>query len=214
MAVTQLLLTGVPAFVSRVIGPTTVRFAIEENEYDPNKSIEVNLANNTLAIQAAMWSQAVDCDHQTTGGLTTIGPTFHAGMHVGGVYLAERLVTQHANVLASWPPPPDSLYQYQLVARSTNGQIARYHGFKVRVVSPAVGSHVHVAFYRAGATAPSGPPQWIDLADADACDPASNGFTKLTASASVGTEAALFLSARIIMYDGPNYPKYPKYLGW
>jgi len=213
MSGTQLVLTGVPAFVGDVRGATTVRFFIDENDFDPNHLIEVDLAKHPQAVQASAWGQGVDCDYQTAGGLTTIGPRFNAGAHVGAVYLADRLVTQYASVLASWPPAPDARYQYQLVIRSHNNH-ARYHGFKVRVVSPAVGTLAHVAIFRAGEPTPSGEPRWLDLADQDWCDAHANGFTTIEPSSPVGTVGALFLSSRVIPLEGPNYPKVPPSFGW
>lgn len=215
MAVTQLVLTGVPAFVGSVRGPTTVGFWIDENEFDPKNLIEVDLAKNTAAVAAAQWVNEVECDHQTTGGLTTIGPRFHAGPHVGGVYLAERMVQRYASALASWPPTPDDTYQYQLVIRNDGVNVVRYHGFKVRVMSPVVGSLIHVAFVRVGEQAP-GPMaarRWIDLADPGTCDPKSNGFTTIDPASPVGTVGAVFLTPEVIAFDGPNWPKIPPYLG-
>lgn len=214
MAVVQLVLTGVPAFVASVTGQTTVKFSINENDFDPNHLIDVDLAKNPQAVQAASWGQDVDCDYQTTGGLTTIGPAFHSGAHVGAVYLAQRLVTKYATQLASWPPAPDAIYQYQAVLRSNNGTLARYHGFKARVVGPSVGTLAHVTFFRAGASAPSGPPLWIDLGDPDSCDPQANGFTTIVTSSPAGTVGALFLSERLIAYESPTHPKLPPAYGW
>ncbi len=216
MAVTQLVLTGVPAFVGAVRGPTKVGFFIDENEFDPKKLIEVDLAKNTAAIAVANWSSEVECDSQTTGGLTTIGPRFSAGPHIGGVYLAERLVQQYKSALADWPPAPDELYQYQAVLRSDNGNVTRYHGFKVRVLSPAKGTHAHVAFIRAGEAAP-GPlarRQWIDLADPDYIDPKANGFTTIDPASPVGSDGAVFVRSEVIAMDGPSWPKFPRNQGW
>jgi hypothetical protein len=213
MAVTQLLLTGVPAFVGSVVGQTKVRFSIDENDFDPNRLIEIDLAKNPQKVQPAAWAQDVDCDHQTAGGLTTIGPTFHAGPHCGAVYLSDRLVTQHAALLANWPPAPDARFQYQLLLRNNNGQTARYHGFKAQVVNP-VGSLARVAFFRTGAAAPFAVPEWIDLSDPDVCDAASNGFTTITAASPIGTIGAVFLNSRITIRDVPQNPKIPKNLAW
>jgi hypothetical protein len=205
----------VPAFVGAVRGPTQVGFFIDENEFDPKKLIEVDLAKNTQSVAAAQWAAEVECDHQTTGGLTTIGPKFHDdARHVGCVYLTESLVTKYATALASWPPQPDTRYQYQLVVRSVDGNVARYHGFKARVVSPANGTLARLALYRTAGTAPSGPPQWFDLADPAACDPESNGFTTITPSSPVGFVGAVFLSSQVVALDGPSYPKIPRNLGW
>ena len=103
MAVTQLVLTGMPAFVGAVRGPTKVGFFIDENEFDPKKLIDVDLDKNPATVAPASWATGVDVDYQTTGGWTTIGPSFNGGAYVGGVYLAQRLVTQYASVLANWP---------------------------------------------------------------------------------------------------------------
>lgn len=217
MATHQVVLTGVPAFIGAVKGPTTLQFFIDENDFDPARLIEVDLAKNPMAVGGPAWAQGVDVDHQLPGGWTTIGPKLHSGTHVGAVYLSERLVQQYANVLANWPPPPDDLYQYKAVVRTGTGGMSRYHGFKVKVLSPAVGSLVHVAFVRVGTAAP--PPgtaeaRWIDLADPDVSDPAANGFTAITPASPVGTTGALFLSDRVVAADGPMYPKYPRALGW
>jgi hypothetical protein len=213
MAVTQIVFTGVPAFVGVVKGPTTVQFFIGEKEFDPANLIEVNLANNPKSIGVSAWARDVECDHPTKGGSTTIGPEFHRdAKHVGCVYLAERIVAKYANVLAHWPPQPDERYQYQLVLRA-NGEEARYHGFKVEVVSPAVGTLVHVRFFRAGMSTPVGPPQWIDLADPSVCDPQSNGFTTITTASPVGTVGALFVSSGVTVARVPSDPKIPPYQG-
>jgi hypothetical protein len=216
MPATEVVLTGVPAFVGAVLSPTKVRFAIDENEFDPTKMIEVDLAKNTAAIAAAQWGTTLECDHQTTGGLTTIGPTFHAGPHVGGVYLAQRLVTQFASVLASWPPQPDDIYQYQAIVRADNGTVTRYHGFKVQVRSPAAGSRAHLAFARVGQTPAPGNvnARWIDLADPEWCDPAANGHTTVTPASPVGTVGAVFLRSQVIALESPDYPKWPRSLAW
>jgi hypothetical protein len=214
MAATELLLTGVSAFVAQVISSTKVRFSIAENDFAANHLIEVDLAKNPNTVQPGAWATDVDCDFQTTGGLTTIGPTFHNGVHVGAVYLAQRLVTQYATVLAGWPGQPDDMYQYQSLLRSNNGTVSRFHGFKARVLGPTSGSLSHIALFRAGGTAPAGPPQWIDLADPDVCDPQANGFTTITPASAVGTVGALFLSSRVIAYEGPQFPKFPKGYGW
>ncbi len=212
MPANQLLLTGVPAFVGEVLGPTRVKFFVDEKQSNRGNMVEVDLAKNTQAIAAAAWAQDAECDHQTHGGRTTIGPTFHRdAKHVGCVYLAERIFTRYP-FLASWPPKPDERYQYQLVLRANGGE-ERYHGFKVRVVSAAVGSLAHVEFFAVGESAPSGVPQWIDLADRDVCDPQANGFTTITPASPVGTIGALFMSSRVIAADVPNHPKIPPYAG-
>lgn len=212
MAANQLLLTGVPAFVGEVLGPTRVKFFIEEKQFDTKNMVEVDLAKNTKACAPATWAQDVECDHGTQGGLTTIGPTFHRdAKHVGCVYLAERIFAKYP-FLASWPPKPDERYQYQLVLRA-DGNEQRYHGFKVRVVSPAVGTLAHVEFFAVGEPVPSGVPQWIDLADPAVCDPYANKFTTITPASPVGTIGALFMSSRVIAADVPNHPKIPPYSG-
>jgi hypothetical protein len=213
MPASQLVLTGVPAFVGAVLGPTRVRFFIDENEFDPTKMIEVDLAKNPQAVQPGNWGTDVDCDHQTTGGLTTIGPRFHAGSRVGAVYLAQRLVTQA--VLASWPPQPDEIYQYQAIVRDNNGVNSRFHGFKAKVVSQSVGTLARLAFIRPGTQGPgNGPALWIDLADSDLCDPKANGFTTIEPSSPVGTVGAVFLSSKVTPFDVPDHPKVPKSAGW
>jgi hypothetical protein len=215
MAATNLLLTGVDAFVAQVISATKVRFSIAENDFAANRLIEVDLAKNPNTVQPASWATDVDCDFQTTGGLTTIGPTFHSGVHVGGVYIAQRLVTQYASVLSGWPGTPDDIYQYQALLRSDNGTVTRFHGFKVRVLGPSVGTLAHVAFIRIGTpSASAGQPRWVDLADASYCDPQANGFTTIGPTSAPGTVGALFLSSKIIALDGPQYPKWPRNFGW
>jgi hypothetical protein len=216
MAVTQLVLTGVPAYVGVVTGSTTVRFFIDDNDFDPAHLIDVDLAKDT-SLPPASWATAVDVDQQTTGGLTTIGPKFHRdGRHAGAVYLAERLVTARAAALASWPPPPDARYQYQAVLRDVDGTTTRYHGFKVQVLSPAVGSIAHLAVIRTGASSPAvgDHVRWIDLADPETCDPIANGFTTIDATSTVGTVGALFLTSTAIGVQAMDHPKVPRSLGW
>ena len=55
MATTQLLLTGVPAFVANVTSSTVVQFTIDENDFDPAHLIQVDLANNT-SLPPAQWA--------------------------------------------------------------------------------------------------------------------------------------------------------------
>lgn len=217
MAVIQLVMTGVPAFVGTVLGRTKVKFFIDETEFDPRKQIEVDLAKNTKDVPAAQWATDVDVDKQTDGGWTTIGPRFHAGPYVGAAYLSERLVNQYAPVLASWPPTPDAIYQYQAILRSDNGTLTRFHGFKVVVVTAARGNHAHLAFIRVGETAPVGgraAARWIDLSDSDVSDPASNGFTTITAASTPGTVGALFLRSEVMAAGAPHNPKVPRGEGW
>lgn len=214
MPAVQLVLTGVPAFVYVVRGATTVRFSIDENVFDPNRMVDVDLAKNT-SLPAASWATGVDVDLQTAGGFTTVGPRFPRGVHNGGVYLAQRLVTQYSALLASWPPAPDALYQYQAVLRSDNGNITRYHGFKVRKRGAAQGTLVHLAFYRAGdATPGSLGSDWIDLADPDISDPQANGFTTITPASPAGTDGALFLTSSAMAALAKPPPKWPPSQGW
>jgi hypothetical protein len=214
MAVHQLVMTGVPAFVSVVQGPTRVRFHVDPNDFNPANVIDVDLAKNPAVIPPAQWATDVDVDYQTTGGFTTIGPRFHGGSHVGAAYLSERLVTQFKPVLATWPPAPDELYQYQAVLRSDNGVITRYHGFKVRVMSPGTGTLAHLGFIRVGTSAPSLGADWIDLADPAISDPAANGFTTITTSSARGTEGALFLTSGAMAAMAKPGPKIPVFAGW
>lgn len=217
MAVTQLVLTGVPAFVGVVRGPTSVGFFVDDKQFDPNRLIEVDLAKNPARVDPARWATDVDCDSQTTGGLTTIGPEFPKdNRYVGGVYLAERLVKKYASVLAGWPESPDDIYQFQAVLREEKGTVTRYHGFKVQVLSAGRGTQAHVAFIQPGDSTP-GPRstrQWIDLADPGTCDPKSNGFTTIDAASPPGTIGALFLNAEVFAKDPPSWPKFPRWLGW
>lgn len=215
MAVNQVVFTGVPAFVGVVKGRTTVEFFIDENEFDPANMIAVDLAKNPDAISESAWATDVECDFQTTGGGTTIGPHFNGGNHVGCVYLADQLTRKYAKVLASWPPKPDDIYQYQLVHRADPRGVMRYHGFKGQVMSAAKGSLAHVSFIRTGSPTPAGGPGWwIDLDDPGVCDPASNGFTKITPSSPVGSIGAVFLSSAAIAAAPPTWPKIPPWLGW
>lgn len=210
----EILLTGVPAFVCAVKGPTTVGFVIDENLFDPTKVIEVDLAKNPNTVPPGQWDTDVDVDYQTTGGWTTIGPRFHGGIHVGGAYLAPRLAKRYASALAGWPPPGDALYQYQAVLREENGVIARYHGFKVRVMSPGRGTLAHLGFIRPGTRVPSLGVNWVDLADPTMCDPAAHGFTTITPQTPVGSEGALFLTSGGMTAMSKPGPKYPPGDGW
>lgn len=211
MAVTQLVFTGVSAFVGDVTGPTQVKFYVEEHEFDPTKRIAVDLAKNPDNVAPAAWGTDVDVDmFKQFGGWTTIGPSFHGGVHVGGVYLAQRLVP--ADI--AWPPPGDALYQYQALLRDDNGTKTRYHGFKVRVMSPSSGTLAHLGFIPVGASAPTGGVYWIDLADPTVSDPQANGFTTITPSSPAGTVGALFLTASGMATLAKKPPKYPAALGW
>ena len=53
MAVNQLVLTGMPAFVGVVRGPTKVGFFIDEDEFDSTKLIEVDLDKNPATVAPA-----------------------------------------------------------------------------------------------------------------------------------------------------------------
>jgi hypothetical protein len=213
MASTQLVLLGVPAFVGSVTGSTTIGFTIDEATYGAASSISVDLAKNT-SLPPAQWA-TVDVDKQTTGGYTTIGPTFNNGQYVGAVYLADRLVQTYKTQLAAWPAPPDVRYQYQAVLRADDaGNVTRYHGFKVQVMTAAAGSLIEVQSIPVGSTAPVGIGQWIDLADAGYSDPKANGFTTIDATSPVGTVGALFLTEAAMDPDWPPVgPKIPRFLG-
>jgi hypothetical protein len=214
MATTQLVLLGVPAYVVSVTSATACGFVIDELTYATANVIDVDLAKNTT-LPPAQWAAGVDVDQQTGDGLTTIGPTFNAGPHVGAVYLADRLVQKYKSVLASWPPSPDATYQYQAVLRGDDGgDVERFHGFKVSVVSAAQGSLVQIAYIVPGQSAPSGTTRWIDLANTGAYDPKSNGFTTIDATSPVGTIGALFVSSAVLAEIDPTYPKLPRVLGW
>ncbi|MFT3698296.1 MAG: hypothetical protein QM831_34455 [Kofleriaceae bacterium] len=207
MAATSLVLLGVPAFVGQVTGQTTIGFFTDETTYDPALLINVDLAKNT-SLPPAQWATGVDCDIATTGGWTTIGPTFNAGPHVGGVWLADRLVQKYANVLASWPPSPDARYQYQGILRADDaGNVTRYLGFKVQVLTKSSGTLVHVAFISPGQSAPtpSSPTRWIDTADPQSSDARANGFTTIDPTSPVGTVGALF-ATKAVVADGPGWP--------
>jgi hypothetical protein len=217
MATTQLVLLGVPAFVNSVTSSTACSFTIDELVYDTASSIAVDLANNTT-LPPAQWA-TVDVD-SVTSGWTTIGPTFNSGAHVGGVYLADRLVKKYAALLAGYPGVPDEIYQHQAVLRANDvGVVTRYHGFKVVIVTAGVGSIVRVAFIRAGTSIPATlgpdiPMRWLDLADASVSDPKSNGFTTIDGTSPVGTVGALFLTAPTITNQAIPMEKYPRGLAW
>lgn len=212
---TQLVLLGVPAFVSQVTGPTTVGFFIDENQFDPAQLINVDLAKNT-SLPASKWATEVDCDIATTGGWTTIGPTFNAGPHVGAVYLSQRLVDKYKAQLANWPPSPDAIYQYQGILRADDaGNVTRYLGTKVQVIGKSQGTLIHVAFITPGQSTPGPDPatRWVDTGDLLQVDAKSNGFTTIDANSPVGTVGSLFTTeavARPLVYP----PKIPVSLGW
>ena len=215
MATTQLVLLGVPAFVNSITSATACTFTLDELIYDAASSIAVDLANNT-SLPPSQWATGVDVDKQTTGGWTTIGPTFGLGNHVGAVYLADRLVAKYKVVLASWPPAPDAVYQYQAVLRgNADVETARFHGCKVQVINAAVGSLINVATIPVGMSTPVGTGTWIDLADTALWDPKSNGFTTIDATSPVGTVGALFVAV-VATEPGfpPGIPKLPRSLGW
>jgi hypothetical protein len=215
MATTQLVLLGVPAFVNSITSATACTFTLDELVYDAANSIAVDLARNT-SLPPSQWATGVDVDKQTTGGWTTIGPTFNLGTHVGAVYLADPLVQKYKAVLASWPPSPDSVYQYQAVLRGdASGEVARFHGCKVQVMTATVGTLIKVAAIPVGMSASVGTGTWIDFADTTSWDPKSNGFTTIDATSPVGTVGALFVNV-IAMDPGfpPSVPKVPRILGW
>jgi hypothetical protein len=205
----HIVFTGVDAFVAQVTGPKTVRFSINETAFSP--LIDVDLGKNPSTVQPAQWATGVDVDET----LTTIGPTFFAGNYTGGVYLAQRLVTQHASILSGWPGPPDDIYQYQLLVRENNGAITRFHGFKVRVVGQTQGTIARLQFIRPGTAAPSPRTRWLDLADPSIVDPPANGFTTIAPNTPAGTVGAVFIE-RVVILDGggDGYPKWPRHLGW
>lgn len=209
---TQLLLTGVPAFVANVTGSTAIQFALDENDFNPANLISVDLANNT-SLPPAQWAN-VEVDHSTAGGYSTIGPRFRNGSYVGAAYIAEKVRVRYGGALADWPPAGDDLYQYQAVLRA-NGDVRRFHGFKVNVFAPTTGTIAHLEFIPAGGTAgqPGNPRRWIDLADASVCDPAVNGFTTVTATSPVGTIGALFLTSSGMRVQAMDKPKIPSGLG-
>jgi len=208
------VLLGVPAFVNSVTSSTACTFTLDELVYDAASSIAVDLAKNT-SLPPSQWATGVDVDKQTTGGWTTIGPTFNSGSHVGAVYLADRLVQKYKTVLASWPPAPDAAYQYQAVLRGDTSETARFHGCKVQVITAAVGTLIKVATIPVGMSTPVGAGTWIDLADTTLWDPKSNGFTTIDATSPVGTVGAVFVA--VVATDPgfpPTIPKLPRALGW
>jgi hypothetical protein len=210
----QLLLYGVPAFVSQVTGPTTCQFYVDEADFTPANLIAIDLAQNT-SLPPAQWATAVDVDIATTGGYTTIGPRFHNAPHIGAAYISERVWNRFPAGRASWPPAPDAIYQYQAVLRTSSdsapASVVRYHGFKVKIVGPTVGTIVMVAFIPAGAAAPvvTSPVRWIDLADPAVCDPAANGFTTIVPASPMGMIGALFLTSAAIAAQAMDIPKTP-----
>jgi hypothetical protein len=206
----HIVFTGVDAFVAQVTGPKTVKFSISETAFSP--LIDVDLAKNPSTVAVANWATGVDVDET----LTTIGPTFFVnGNYIGGVYLAQRLVTQHASILSSWPGPPDDSYQYQLLVRENNGQITRFHGFKARVLGQTQGTIARLHFFRPGTSAPTGHTRWLDLADPTVIDPPGAGFTTIAPNTPAGTVGAVFISTVTIQEGGGgDFPKVPRNLGW
>ena len=212
MATTQLLLTGVPAFVSHVASSTVVQFSIDENDFNPANLIKVDLANNT-SLPPAQWGN-VEIDISTVGGYSTIGPKFRNGAYVGAAYISEKVRLQYAAALVDWPPAGDDLYQYQAVLRA-NGDVRRFHGFKVNVFAPTVGTVAHLEFIPTGGVPGSStnPRRWIDLSDASVIDPSANGFTTITAQSPVGTIGAVFLTSTAMTSQALDKPKIPPFLG-
>ncbi|MEO8845250.1 MAG: hypothetical protein ABI591_02005 [Kofleriaceae bacterium] len=209
------MLLGVPAFVNSVTSGTACTFTLDELVYDAAGAITVDLAKNT-SLPPNLWATGVDVDKQTNGGWTTIGPKFNSGNHVGAAYVTPAILQRYKGVLASWPPAPDAVYQYQAVLRGdTSGETARFHGCKVEVISAAVGSLIKVATIPVGMSTPVGNGTWIDLADASLWDPKSNGFTTIDATSPVGSVGAVFVSV-IAMEPGfpASIPKIPRGLGW
>jgi hypothetical protein len=121
---------------------------------------------------------------------------------------------KYAAALVDWPPAGDDLYQYQAVLRA-NGDVRRFHGFKVNVFAPTLGTVAHLEFIPAGKTAgdPTNPRRWIDLSDASVVDPAANGFTTITAVSPVGTIGAVFLTSTAMSGQAMDKPKIPLGLG-
>ncbi len=215
MAVTQLVLTGVPSFVGVVDGATTVQFFIDQQDFDPAHLIPVDLAKNP-SLPPAQWATGVDVDTTTDGGYTTIGPRFHNGAHVGAVYLADRLYAKYGAALASWPPAGDELYQYRAVLRAAgDGTVTRFHGFKVSVRASQAPALALLEFIPTGGSpgAPTNPMRWIDLNDPTVVDPAANGFTQVTPTTPVGTVGSLFITAAAMQNQGMSSPKVPKFYG-
>lgn len=209
---TQLLLTGVPAFVANVTSSTVVQFSIDENDFNPAHLLTVDLANNT-SLPPAQWAN-VEIDISTVGGYSTIGPRFRNGAYVGAAYIAEKVRLKYAAALVDWPPAGDDLYQYQAVLRA-NGDVRRFHGFKVSVFAPTNVNIAHLEFIPAGGVAGSStnPRRWIDLSDASVIDPAANGFTTITAQSPVGTIGAVFLTSTAMTSQAMDKPKLPPFLG-
>lgn len=215
MATTQLVLLGVPAFVNSITGVTACTFTLDELVYAEDQAIAVDLAKNT-SLPPSQWATGVDVDKQTTGGWTTIGPVFNLGNHVGAVYLAPSIVQRYTTVLATWPPAPDAIYQYQAVLRGdASGETTRLHGCKVQVISAAVGTLIKLATIPVGMSTPVGTGTWIDLADPTLWDPKSNGFTTIDATSPVGAIGAIFVAV-VAMEPGfpPSVPKLPRIFGW
>ncbi|MEO6777800.1 MAG: hypothetical protein ABI467_33070 [Kofleriaceae bacterium] len=191
---------------------TVIQFAIDENDFNPANLIAVDLANNT-SLPPAQWAN-VEIDISTVGGYSTIGPRFRSGAYIGAAYIAEKVRLKFAAALADWPPSGDDLYQYQAVLRA-NGDVRRFHGFKVNVFAPTVGTVAHLEFIPTGGTAgtSTNPRRWIDLADASVVDPAVNGFTTITPASPVGTIGAVFLTSTAMTSQAMDRPKIPTAFG-
>lgn len=213
--VAQLVMYGVPAYVSQTSGATQSQFYIDPTDYNPADLIAIDQARDS-SVAPSSWATGVDVDVNTTAGYTTIGPTWNAGNHTGCAYISQAIWNAFPAGRAAWPPSPDALYQYTCVLRSPDGStVTRYHGFKVQILSASFGTLAHVGFIPTGnASLPAGyRSAWVDLADASMCDPSTNGFTTITTSSATNTKGALFLTAAGMVSMSMAGPKIPKGLG-
>jgi hypothetical protein len=213
----QLVMYGVDSYVSSVSGTYACQFWVSPTDFNPANLIGVDLAKNPSTVAPSSWATGVDIDIATTGGYTTIGPTWNTGNHTGGAYISQAIWNAFPSGRGHWPPSPDALYQYTAVLRADDAaNVTRYHGFKVKVIGAPFGTIVHVGFIPTGsATLPVGATtRWIDLADAWTCDPPGGGFTTVAATSPINTIAALYLTSAGMTSQGIAGPKYPHGTGW
>ena len=221
----RIVFQGVSAFVGRVDGEYRCGFWVHhphEVNYDPVLLLPVNLGRtpSRAAAGAIDWDQVVVDDHvSTTGGRTSIGPTWPGSPTVGAAYLSEAYISRLRADLRPPAVPPgfeDEAYPYEFktcVYSNSGRTTKRYYGFHGEIISE-VGNVAQVALYNAGSSRISQPrgvfPIVLDKLDEVDANVDQGGMTVIGAGAGKPKSGAIFLSAaqrQVVPLDFPKIPK-------
>ena len=215
---------GFPSWIGSYTGSTTVAWwPVDPSTlvpaYDTSKQISNNLAMNPAAYNSstiAFSSISVD-DAPTTGGHTTIGPTFPGGTMTAGIFIESGFYSG----LASPVKPPrvangTPAHDYELTTVQYFGGVQsnrRFYGFYVEIQATA-GASALCKIWNAGTGTSGGSgagTYWFNLStQAMAIE---HGFTAVGVGASDPRTGALFLDSAAVAGVTLSYPKLPTSLG-